>query len=427
MNLLERLASCPGQLILEEVSVPYSLLAQSALRESERFQTGDRIMLWTDEVDRIITILAAALSRSADIYIAHRTIAKEEIFTLASRFGIEWLVDQADIQRIRPSSSSGSGSIFVMTSGTTRAPKVARHAPESLLATQRRTEKSEHARWLLTYPPTSFAGLQVVFSAVLGGADLVVPRERTITALAEAAERRQVSHISGTPTFWRSFLSLLTPTERVSLQQVTIGGEAVDQVTLDRLGEAFPTARITHIYASTEAGVGFSVNDRRAGIPAEWLQCGVGDVRLRVRNGVLEIQSQRMLKRYESGEETPVDSEGWLSTGDLVRTDGDRLLFVGRADRRLNVGGFKVSPEEVEAVLMQCAGVAEVQVSGVPSPISGQVLAASVVPKPGFEAETVKKAVQRLAYERLEPFKVPRIVRIVQSVTVADSGKKARQ
>jgi acyl-coenzyme A synthetase/AMP-(fatty) acid ligase len=100
---------------------------------------------------------------------------------------------------------------------------------------------------------------------------------------------------------------------------------------------------------------------------------------------------------------------------------------VGRADRRLNVGGFKVSPEEVEAVLMQCAGVAEVQVSGVPSPISGQVLAASVVPKPGFEAETVKKAVQRLAYERLEPFKVPRIVRIVQSVTVADSGKKARQ
>jgi acyl-CoA synthetase (AMP-forming)/AMP-acid ligase II len=314
-----------------------------------------------------------------------------------------------------------------MTSGTTRAPKVARHTPENLFATHRRTEKSQHARWLLTYPPTSFAGLQVVFSSLIGGADLVLPSERTMPAFAKAAERHSVTHISGTPTFWRSFLMLITPAKLMDLQQITVGGEAIDQPTLDRLRSVFPNSRITHIYASTEAGVGFSVTDGRAGIPASWLETGVSDVRLRVRNDVLEIHSPRMLRRYESGEPTPIDSEGWLSTGDLVSIEGDRLNFVGRSDRRMNVGGFKVSPEEVEAVLLECAGVADVQVSGVSSPISGQVLTASVVPKPGLNPDLVKKEVQRLAYERLEPFKVPRIVRMVQAVTVADSGKKVRQ
>jgi acyl-coenzyme A synthetase/AMP-(fatty) acid ligase len=134
-----------------------------------------------------------------------------------------------------------------------------------------------------------------------------------------------------------------------------------------------------------------------------------------------------MLQKYESGEPLPVDSEGWLSTGDLMKREGDRVHFVGRADRRLNVGGFKVSPEEIEAVLMQCDGVADVQVLGLPSPISGQVLAASVIPKPGFDSQAVKTAVQQLAYQRLESFKVPRIVRIVASLTPAESGKKVRQ
>ncbi|HYM74389.1 MAG TPA: fatty acid--CoA ligase family protein [Candidatus Dormibacteraeota bacterium] len=425
MNL-ELLASCTGHLCAGDQRTSFAALAELGTRLSGHFQKGDSVLLWTDKVDQIVAATAASLSCCTDIYIAHRTIPKEDITDLLSRFGIRWLMDGDQVHALEGARKTGTGSIFVMTSGTTRAPKVARHKPESLFATHRRTEKSQHARWLLTYPPTSFAGLQVVFSAVIGGADLVVPGERTMQSFAKSAEQHSVTHISGTPTFWRAFLMLVTPAKLRDLQQITVGGEAVDQPTLDRLSTAFPASRITHIYASTEAGVGFSVTDGRAGIPASWLETGVGDVRLRVRNDVLEIQTPRMLKRYESGEPTPIDREGWLSTGDLVSVEAGRLNFRGRSDRRMNVGGFKVSPEEVEAVLLECEGVAEVQVSGVPSPISGQVLAAAVVPKPGLNPEDVKKQVQRLAYGRLEPFKVPRIVRIVESVAVADSGKKVR-
>lgn len=431
MNLLERLASSSGRLLFNGDKTPYTTLSLKASRTAEFFQPGGRILLWSDRVDQIVSIIAAAWSRNADLYVAHRTTSPDEIEALISRFQVQWRVDDDHIRRTAfapPQASHRSSShILIMSSGTTRSPKIAQHTPENLFASHRMTESSARARWLLTYPPTSFAGLQVIFSAILGGADLVVASSRTIAAFAEAAQEHSVTHISGTPTFWRSFLLLTPSPSALKLRQITIGGEAVDQSTLDRLRAAFPTGRITHIYASTEAGVGFSVNDARAGFPAAWLETGVGDVRLRLRHNILEIRSPRMLKRYESGEALPVDSEGWLSTGDLMRREGDRVYFVGRADRRLNVGGFKVSPEEVEAVLMECDAVADVQVSGVPSPISGQVLAATVVPRPGLDSEAVRKQVQRLAYERVEPFKVPRIVRVVPSLEAAESGKKARR
>jgi acyl-CoA synthetase (AMP-forming)/AMP-acid ligase II len=425
MNLLERLRASQGKLISAAGTIPFQQLASEALKSRQQFAPGSRILLWTDDVRQLIVTLAAAEHAGADAYIAHRTIARPEIDSMLERFGITHLAQPGAIEPLKAEPGAPSRFVYVMTSGTTRAPKVARHTLSSLFGTIQSTQSSRHSRWLLTFPPTAFAGLQVVFSAVLGGGDLVVPSERTMEAFAQAAAAHAVTHISGTPTFWRSFLLVLGDRE-LSLQQVTVGGEAVDQATLDRLKQRFPSARITHIYASTEAGVGFSVHDCRAGIPAAWISAGVGDVQLRVNDGVLEIKSPRALKRYESGEATPLDSEGWLSSGDLVRLEGDRYLFVGRTDRRLNVGGFKITPEEVEAVLMGCDAVADVQVSGVASPISGQVLCATVVPRSAADRDQVKKAVQQFAYQRLEPFKVPRVIRIVEALQAADSGKKAR-
>jgi len=59
-----------------------------------------------------------------------------------------------------------------------------------------------------------------------------------------------------------------TADKGLPVRQITIGGEAVDQVTLDQLRAAFPGARISQIYASTEAGALFAVRDGRAGFPA---------------------------------------------------------------------------------------------------------------------------------------------------------------
>jgi acyl-coenzyme A synthetase/AMP-(fatty) acid ligase len=428
MNLMQRLAAASGSLIVGEQVKSLKAIASEAKELAEHIAGRGRVLVWTESVEELIRAITAATSVQADVFVAHRSISAQHIDDLVRPLGITHLFRSGALEMVNAVDAAGSGFVYVMTSGTTQFPKIAKHTPDTLFGTIKQTAASSSAKWLLTYPATSFAGLQVTFSALIGGGHLVASQQRTMSSFVDAAVTQRVTHISGTPTFWRSFLSLL-PSESTALQlqQVTIGGEAVDQSTLDRLRASFPCARITQIYASTEAGVAFSVNDVKAGIPVEWFTGGIGDVQLRVVDDVLHIRSPRMLQRYESGEASPFDAEGWLCTGDLVKEEHGRFIFAGRADGRLNIGGFKVSPEEVESVLLQCRGVADVQVSAAPSPISGQVLVANVVPDNGWSAGELKKSVQRFAYERLEAFKIPRIIRVVERIEAAESGKKVRR
>jgi acyl-coenzyme A synthetase/AMP-(fatty) acid ligase len=428
MNLMERLAAAPGSLIVGAQVKSLKAIASEAKELSEQIGGRTRVLVWTEMVEELIRAIIAAANVQADVFVAHRSISARHINDLVCSLGVTYLFRGGVLETFKAAGSDGSGFVYVMTSGTTQFPKIAKHSPETLFGTIKQTAASGSARWLLTYPPTSFAGLQVAFSAFIGGGHLVVSEQRTMSSFVNTAVTQRVTHISGTPTFWRSFLCLL-PSESAALQlqQVTIGGEAIDQPTLDRLKVAFPSARITQIYASTEAGVAFSVNDVKPGIPVEWLDGGIGDVQLRVVDDVLHVRSPRMLQRYESGEASPFDAEGWLCTGDLVRKENGRFIFAGRVDGRLNIGGFKVSPEEVELVLLQCAGVADVQISAARSPISGQVLVANVLPEKGWSADELKKTVQRFAYERLEAFKIPRIIKVVDRIDAAESGKKVRR
>jgi non-ribosomal peptide synthetase component F len=77
---------------------------------------------------------------------------------------------------------------------------------------------------------------------------------------------RGVTHISGTPSHWRKFL-MSGSASGFSPHYVRLSGEIADQAVLDGLSRAFPEASIGHAYASTEAGVGFAVNDGLEGFP----------------------------------------------------------------------------------------------------------------------------------------------------------------
>ncbi|MBP2299090.1 AMP-binding protein [Azospirillum picis] len=329
-------------------------------------------------------------------------------------------------------------SVTLESSGTTGAPKRLRHDFDRLCGRLRGVEDSE-ARWLLTYEPATFAGLQVMLTAAAAGATLVaVPQDRTgagaggaIAGLVHAARVHAVTHISGTPSFWRAFLIALDGAE-LPLAAVTLGGEAVDQPLLDRLAERFPTARLRHIYASTEAGALFSVGDGRAGFPAAWLseEGGGGPegradedrpgLALRIAGGVLEVRSPRAALGTAGG------ADGWLSTGDLVERCGDRVLFAGRLGGLVNVGGVKVSPEAVERRLLAVEGVADAVVAAVPSPITGHLLTATIVPVPGADEPSLRAAL-RAATADLVPAARPRALTMAATIPLSAAGKKSRK
>jgi len=315
--------------------------------------------------------------------------------------------------------------ILLLTSGTSGRPKMAAHDLASLTG---RIRRSEHGgTWLLTYSATAFAGLQVVLTAIFSRARLVTSSTRAIAELFRLSVAHGVTHASATPTFWRGWLLASGGgAAQPPLRQITIGGEAVDQATLDRLAGRYPQARITHIYASTEAGSLFAVNDRRAGFPADWLEHGVDGVSLRIVDGLLEVKSPRRMRAYRSEDADPAAGDGWLRTGDLVERQGDRVLFCGRGDRLVNVGGYKVAPERVERVLLEVAGVADAYVYPRANAITGHILMADLLIDRHADADAVIAAAKAHAEQALDKHERPARVAVVDTLQVADSGKKTR-
>ncbi|EJN09796.1 fatty acid--CoA ligase family protein [Herbaspirillum sp. YR522] len=316
--------------------------------------------------------------------------------------------------------------VRLSTSGTTGHFKSVVYPLDRLTANLQRHPAGQSAVWLLTYEPASFAGLQVLLTAAANGAAVLAP-QRTVAALAQAAVQGGATHISGTPSFWRALLSSIPLQSHLPLRVATLGGEACSQDLLDAIRVRFPEVTIRHIYASTEAGVGFTVTDGRAGFPADWLVHGIDGIALRVHEDELQIRTARGMLGYDGRTDEATDG-GWFGTGDLVEVEAeaDRVLFQGRRDSVVNIGGTKVLPEKVEACLATVEGVIDIAVLAHPSPILGHILIAQVYAVPGADAAVVEAALKARAMEQLTPVARPVRYRFVDSVVTA-SGKKGRK
>jgi acyl-CoA synthetase (AMP-forming)/AMP-acid ligase II len=401
--------------------------------EQARARQLASLVICADDAGQLVAAIAAAEAANVPIVLARPSISAEERQRLCRMAGATAYLDGPTSQWIAcetpvPRPAAAPFTVSLMTSGTTGAPKLARHSLENLLGRIAAAPSAVHGdrRWLLTYLPTGFAGLQVIFTALCLGGGIVEAADRSASGFLHAAARHRATHISGTPTFWRSLLLVAGPGALPGLEQITLGGEAVDQTTLDRLADRFPAARITHIYASSEAGALFSVHDGRAGFPRAWLHREVSGVRLRVRNSVLEVRSPRRMLGYVGGVAPPTSGDGWIITGDLVHVEHDRVCFTGRTDDVINVGGAKVLPQRVEEFLLSCRGVADALVRGIPSPISGAILQADVVMQPEHETESSVHDLLGLCRTRLAAHEAPRSIRIVPRVAAHESGKKAK-
>lgn len=328
----------------------------------------------------------------------------------------------AALEQAAPAPRPGPTAWVLATSGTTGAPKAVAHTLAGLSRTVRADAVAgARFRWGLLYDPCRFAGLQVVLQALLAGSELVLTSgdfDSQVSTLAEA----RINALSATPTLWRKLL-IDGRITACPLRQITLGGEIADAVILDQLRAAFPEARVIHIYASTEAGVGFAVSDGRPGFPAGLLADGVTGTRLRIADGRLWI---RPAAHPPEGAALSRDADGFIDTLDQVEEVDGRIRFLGRANGAINVGGNKVHPEVVEAALRTHPGVAEARAAGRANPFTGQVVTAEVVPRPGAAADGLTDELRAWCRGRLRPFEIPAVIRCVAAIAPSAAGKLGR-
>jgi acyl-coenzyme A synthetase/AMP-(fatty) acid ligase len=316
----------------------------------------------------------------------------------------------------------------LLTSGTTGVPKLVRHTLASLTAPIKPV--AEPPVWGTFYDIRRYGGMQIFLRALVGGGSLILssagePMAEHLGRLAAHG----ATHVSGTPSHWWRVL-MGAEAGIIAPRYVRLSGEIANQTVLDGLRAAYPQAGVGHAFASTEAGVGFEVNDALEGFPADFLGVGKGDVDIAVEDGVLRLRSPRTASEYIGAGAAPLrDAEDFVDTGDLVELRGARYHFVGRKDGVINVGGLKVHPEEVEAAINRHAGVSGSLVKSRKSPITGAIVVADVVLKAGGAPETrpvLEREIIALCRRDLAPYKVPAMVRFVSALPMTAAGKLLR-
>lgn len=319
---------------------------------------------------------------------------------------------------------------LMLTSGTTGDPKIAIHTLAGLTGAIAAAAPGEpRPVWATFYDIRRYGGLQIFLRAVFSGGSLVLsmPGEAIGDHLARLASEG-VTHVSGTPTHWRKAMmsAAIAP---FTPAYVRLSGEIADQAILDALRATFPNAAIGHAYASTEAGVGFDVNDGREGFPASYLDEIRNGVELRVVDGSLRIRSNRMAASYAGRPDLKMtDAEGWVDSGDMVEVRDGRCHFTGRRGGIINVGGLKVHPEEIETVINRHGAVRQSRVKPRKSPVIGAIVVADVVLHDGAgEVNAVKQDILALCRSVLPAHKIPALVNVVASIEMTPGGKVSRQ
>jgi acyl-coenzyme A synthetase/AMP-(fatty) acid ligase len=319
----------------------------------------------------------------------------------------------SSIENILSKINQSTSKITLFTSDTTGQPKKVTHTVSTLTRMVKVSESLKGHIWAFAYNPTHMAGLQVFFQVFENRNTLVNVFNMNRTNVYDSIETYHVTHISSTPTFYR----LLLPVERSfdSVQRVTLGGEKSDKKLYDSILQIFPNAKINNIYASTEAGSLFVAKGEYFQVPDSL-------------SGKIKVEEDELLvhKSLLGASESFEFSGNYYKTGDLIEwIDAENRLFrfKSRKNELINVGGYKVNPDEVENIILQINGIEQVVVYGKPNSILGNILCAEVKTS---RNELSEIQIRQYLVGKLQDYKIPRKINFVESILLTRTGKIKR-
>jgi oxalate---CoA ligase len=145
------------------------------------------------------------------------------------------------------------------------------------------------------------------------------------------------------------------------------------------------------------------------------------------QSGEIVVRGPNVMQEYENDPEANAMafSNGWFRTGDLGNLDEEGFLFItGRKKEMINRGGEKVSPREIDMILLEHPAVAEAAAFALPHPRLGEEVAAAVRLRAGATAS--EEEIREFVATRVAEFKVPRRILIVTEIPKSSAGKVRR-
>jgi acyl-coenzyme A synthetase/AMP-(fatty) acid ligase len=288
--------------------------------------------------------------------------------------------------------------IIFLTSGTTGRPKEIIHHYSTIIKNIKNKEELKNSIWGLTYDPSKIAASQVILQSYLNGGKIVNLFGKNPKDITDLIKKYKVSHLSGTPTFYR----MLEDSIFENVSQVTFGGEILDSKLIKNTHKKFPNAKIKNIYASTEFGTLLASESEIFKIPKD-------------RSSFIKIKDERIFVKWEGN---------WIDTGDLIEwVDLDRFVIIGRNSNIINVGGYNVNPIKVESIINSLDYVKNSYVYGINNSVTGKIVSSDIV----LNSKIDKPKIISDLSKKLNKYEIPFKVNIVNEIKINSTGKISRK
>ena len=324
------------------------------------------------------------------------------------------------IDNLREKNSSG---LILFSSGSTGKPKAMIHNLDTLIDSFKdKKEKSMNMLVFLMFD--HIGGLNTVFNALFMGACLIIPKIKDAKTICELIEKYKIMVLPSSPTF----LNLILISEEYknydlsSLRMITYGTETMPQSLLLKLKEVFPKVKFLQTFGTSETGIS-TTSSKSSNSLFMKLEDINGEYKI-VENE-LWLRSKTQVLGYLNASMDSFTSDGWFKTGDLVEVDGEYIKIIGRAKEVINVGGQKVLPSEVESIILEMEEISDCMVYGEKNAITGQTVVCDVVLNKNIE--NIKKRVRVFCKDRLDAYKIPTKVNVVDKTNFSDRFKKIRR
>ncbi len=324
------------------------------------------------------------------------------------------------IDNLREKNSSG---LILFSSGSTGKPKAMIHNLDTLIDSFKdKKEKSMNMLVFLMFD--HIGGLNTVFNALCMGACLIIPKIKDAKTICELIEKYKIMVLPSSPTF----LNLILISEEYknydlsSLRMITYGTETMPQSLLLKLKEVFPKVKFLQTFGTSETGIS-TTSSKSSNSLFMKLEDINGEYKI-VENE-LWLRSKTQVLGYLNASMDSFTSDGWFKTGDLVEVDGEYIKIIGRAKEVINVGGQKVLPAEVESIILEMEEISDCMVYAEQNAITGQTVVCDVVLNKNIE--NIKKRVRVFCKDRLDTYKIPTKVNVVDKTNFSDRFKKIRR
>jgi acyl-CoA synthetase (AMP-forming)/AMP-acid ligase II len=338
------------------------------------------------------------------------------------------------------------GSVLLLTSGSTGAPKAVELTEQQLVyvagGVARHNELTPADRGYSALPLFHInAQVVALLASLVAGSALLVDRRFRRTGFWERLAQRDVTWINAVPAILTILAEYPVLARPARLRFIRSASAPLPAAVRQRVG-AQARVPVVESYGMTEAASQITAMPLDGSGPAGSCGRAVG-VELQVRDddgvpvpagttGTVWLRGPGVIGGYVAGQAADrFDADGWLNSADLGYLDEDGFLFLaGRSDDVINRGGEMLYPREIEEVLMADPAVRDAVVVGRSSPILGQVPVAYVVPAQepataGHLEELLARLNGRCAAE-LSRFKRPEAIYVVPDLPRAATGKVQR-